>query len=567
MGYYLNNDIANADNVKEPIRFSLACNPNFLVFNKIGEKTRGFRTFLKIKVLAVTDKLTALDIKFSKEGTLVYTLTGKRDVKSLNNYSFLLNNNPAIMAENIRACMMNHAYFSSNFDIYISAEQGSENPIRDIINIVPRVSGSEFALSLNEKEIEGYLSVTKYNVTDQTANQNQSCEIALDIYTDTGLLPTDAEDIPQGSQGRYITTLSKNYFGEALWFDINQIPRNTATYSDAFLRAEGWCNTGTVTDLRLAARHCRQGNNQTFYISDTLYMLNGYNHTLEENNLDDYIYNPLQFDRKIRLLTNQPELMIVKGQTQYINFLLAKNRQSVNDTDALKVIVNVYSQSKKFLNEEIIHTQRLSALHIANTFRLNFDRILNEYENAGYLEVYLSHHENQISMSHWFKVMPDYLFEVRDFAFLNRLGGWSSFSFGTHTEKEFKTSSEVVYTTLTPDYNLSTSIETVQRKDVSEQITVQTAPISRDVAEWLKEMCASPVIYELNKEVTGKLFGVEASSDEVLTDQDRERLKKRIARYVIVDEMVIKYNMLDDLFRLEMKYHYSDSFNAHLNSK
>lgn len=566
MGYYLNDDIAKRDTIREPIPFSLACNANFLVFEKIGKQNVGHRMILQLKVKTINDNLNSLEVKFTKDGTVLYTFTGHRKIKSLNSYSFLLNNDPSIMAENLKSCIMNHIYFSSNFDVYITEEKDEINEVSHTINIVPKAFGDEFNLSLNNSEIHDYISVIIKQDKDKAAAYNTPCEINLDIYTGTGLLQGDADVKPGSKLGEYVTTFSKNYNGEALWFDINQVPRNNATYSDDFLRTDGWCDAGTVTDLRIAARRYQQGNNQTFYISDPLFMLKGYARTLEDSDLSDYVYNPKQRD-VIKLLTNQPELMIVKGQAQYINFILAKNHLAESDVDTISVVATMYSQSKRPINEEIINEVKISDLSIVNTLRLDTDLLLNKNENVGYMEFFLRHSEKQISYPLCFKVMPEYLAEVRDFAFLNRLGGWSAFSFGAKYENEFKTSPEVMYATLTPEHSLSTSIETVYRKDVSEQFVVQTNPVTREVADWLKEMSASPAIYELDKKAGDKLFRVADPENEVLSEAEREYYKKRIARYIIADELVIKHNTTDELYRVEMKYHYSDSYNAQLNSK
>ncbi|SBW07338.1 hypothetical protein KL86DYS2_13146 [uncultured Dysgonomonas sp.] len=57
-------------------------------------------------------------------------------------------------------------------------------------------------------------------------------------------------------------------------------------------------------------------------------------------------------------------------------------------------------------------------------------------------------------------------------------------------------------------------------------------PVRREVCNWFKEMSASRMVYELATQ-----------------------------RYIIVDEMNIKPNSKDELYRVEMKYHYSDSYN------
>ena len=132
-----------------------------------------------------------------------------------------------------------------------------------------------------------------------------------------------------------------------------------------------------------------------------------------------------------------------------------------------------------------------------------------------------------------YNVVPECLNRTNEFAFLNRLGGWDSFNFGGTWSTEFKTDVSTIYKTLLPDYKISSEIESVFKKEVEEQFVIQSDMVDYETVEWLRELAASKVVYELDT-----------------------------LRYVIVDDLTLKYNDDEDTYQVEMKYHFSDTFNG-----
>jgi hypothetical protein len=177
--------------------------------------------------------------------------------------------------------------------------------------------------------------------------------------------------------------------------------------------------------------------------------------------------------------------------------------------------------------------QDSSLFGLVNTICLDVDTaVLDRYATAGIVCVCLCRNGLPAGEALTLRILPDCLYRVNDFAYLNSLGGWSSFNFGGTEQTDFKADAVTIHRTPTPGCTVSSRIESVFGKGVSEQFTVQTAPLTRQTADRLKEISASVAVYELST-----------------------------LRYVIVEELTVKHNSKDDLFALQMKYRYSDAYN------
>jgi len=100
---------------------------------------------------------------------------------------------------------------------------------------------------------------------------------------------------------------------------------------------------------------------------------------------------------------------------------------------------------------------------------------------------------------------------------------------------EFKVTSSSIFKTLQPGFKSYTDIESMSSKSIEEKFILLTSPITYDRVEWLRELIVSPAVYELSS-----------------------------LRYVLVDDLTLKYSTEEDLYQIELKYHYSDSFNGQM---
>ncbi|MDH6311153.1 hypothetical protein M2451_004044 [Dysgonomonas sp. PFB1-18] len=522
----------NIANITEPVKVSLAGNPNFVEFGStttVNNKDSNLIDFsIAISDIGINN---SLELRLVEKGnSQEHKFTGSRDKAELNNKTFYIHHSDTtITVENIKACMLQDTFLRSNFDISIppvSNDASLQNG--KTIRITAKGYGSLYCF----KEVSGTSPFVKVSDNykdsvsgDSIMEDGENCEIQLEIYKEA--------DNNSSEYGAYITTLSKSYYGKPLWFNLNSMWSNQNSYSDDFLLAEGWCSPGTMTGFHFVAKRYNGINNETFYYSDVLHVLTGYDRNLEKNDLADYTYDATEGNR-IKPLTRQPVLTHIKGQKQYFNFILSDNGRNNNSPNpALGIMYRVYTQANAFLGWKVTNEQPLASFHDVNCICADIDSVIAQYPTAGKVELYLCCNGSIMSEPQTYRILPHCLHSVNDFAFLNSLGGWSSFNFGGTEQTDFKADTTTIYRTQTPEFTTSSRIESVFDKEVSEQFIVQTNPITRETADWLKELCSSVAVYELST-----------------------------SRYIIVDELNIKHNSKDDLFSLQMKYHYTDSFNA-----
>ncbi len=565
MGYFIEN-LKDIVKVKEPAKFSLSANPNFAEFEAentgaekieisldfyncgyafIRNEIRGMKIYENVSAFSIIEENTGTEHKFEGTSDLDKVGPGVFYIGTISDYAAGWEYFREKTVENLKNCLMKNEFIRDNFDVNQSLTKGPQDSLSfgKVLYIKAKGVGGKYAFTVERDERFFLLTGDPSGgVSSDSFSEGRSpVELHLELYKDTGVFPgTDAT--PDGKNiGSLVTTLTKSYANAPLWFNVNVL--ESKDYSFDFLKDESaWFNTGTVCDFRFAAKRLVSTKdyyeNSLFYYSDVFYAVNGYRRTLENNDLSAYVYDTSQ-EAKAKPLTTQPELFHIEGQTQYFNFLLSdpdhRNEQGGN----LAITYRILSQSGRFLAEKVMHAKPKHQFFGVNTIRLDIEGAIAEYPDAGQVEVSLSRslpeEDSYVSVTESlrFKILPSCLHKVNDFAFLNSLGGWSSFNFGGTDQSEFKTSTNTIFKTHTPDKGISGELEAVFGKDVEEQFSVQTMPVTSEVAEWLRELSTSKAVYELSTK-----------------------------RYVIVDDLTIKPNSKDDLFRLDMKYRYSDTYNA-----
>lgn len=529
---------------------------NFIEVNEhYNNKVEDVPISLKLNIIGKgfkeNNNVTEFSIKENKTGE-EYILKGTTNIKEIDNTTFYLGprdhlGNPTWSLTEITSsfanCLSLNKFLKSNFEISTPfINSGGEIQLKNEIHITSKGYGEDFTFSITPKDEalnEVFFNIAEGDPTISTSGDAISLgykdtEIQLDIYKDTEIFLGE-NDLNNLNSGSHIASLSKAYFGSPIWFDINTLQMKG--YSTPSFYISDWWNTGTAQDIRFTAKRLISNDkyytNDIFYYSSVFYAITGYNRNLEINDLSEYVYD-MSKDKKIRPLTHQPTLNYIAKQSQYFNFILSDSNHKINSS-VLSLQYEMLSQSGKPIAKETDHNQIASSFHVVNTIKLDIDKWLTKYSNTGIVKVRLCRNDKIISEPLTFNILPSHLYNVNDYAFLNSLGGWSSFNFGDSKQVEFKTSANTYYSNHTPSTSIYDSIETVKNKTPDEKYTVQTMPISRQIADWLKEMSSSIAVYELS---TG--------------------------RYIVVDDLNIKHTSKDNLLRVEMKYHYSDSYNAEL---
>lgn len=517
MGHFISSE---AKAIQEPHIISLSGNPNYLQL-KLNNSVSNNIADILLEIVSNDADEDITNIVITDYESNKYSFKGTRDISKVSDNVFFLHYDPVIIAENIRMCLISNAFLRANFKVTI-LNFGSGNTIR----ITPIGAGNKYNLKIdcNSKFIHLVNPIGLKNEIDE------NYEIRVDLYKNTGIfLGNTSNDVEAGT---YLTTLSKNYNIQPVWFDLNTLFGKNRVFSNSFLRADGWCDTGTLTDYRAIVRKSDGINTKPLYVSDILYTITGYIFNYNINDLTEYVYDT-HLMNIVKPLTNRPPINYIKGEKQYFNFILSDPDRDVNlgsDEYEIGIIYRLYTQSYRFIAEIQKHNQNRKLFNVVNTIGLDIDGAIESYDNIGIVEVYLSRSGSPISKPLFFHILPEWLYTVKDFAFLNSFGGWDSFNFGGSEKKEFKTEATTIFKTRTPVQNISSEIESVYSKTITEQFVVTSNPISKDIVEWLQELSLSHVVYELST-----------------------------MKVVIIDDLTLKSNAKDDLFIVEMKYHYSNS--------
>lgn len=560
MGYFING-LEIAKETVTPAKVSLAGNPNYIEFSS-NATGAGKLAEMTLEVIGdgfdeELNNFTKFTIKEENSGEQ-HVFEATTDISSIGGGTYYIGPAWSLnkIAEALKNALQANSFIGNNFNILFPPIIDDDGKITygTIIKLISKGSGSDYAFKFTPENEEGlethYLKVTGPSVTvssDSVGGGYNPVEIQLELYKNTGIFLGEDDNPANNNMGSLAMTLTKTYSYSPIWFNLNIL--ETSNIPVDFLNATDWVNTGTINNFRIAAKRLISGkdyyDNSLFYYSPVLYTVTGSRRTLEGNDLADYVFDTgerlknTEEIMKVKPLTNQPTLFHVKGQTQYFNFILSDAEHSINVSKEyqLGIVFRIYSQSGRFIADKYDHFKARKNFNEVNTVRLNLDKAIEGYDNAGKVEVYLAYRYTneapvEVSKPLKFNILPECLHKVKDFAFLNRLGGWSSFNFPGTQQTEFKAEANTIFKTQIPHYSLSSEIESVYNKNTSEQFTVQTMPVTMEVCNWLKELSASRAVYELSTK-----------------------------RYVIVDEMNIKPNSKDELFRVDMKYRYSDAYN------
>lgn len=541
MGYFTNTNIAD---VVENKKITLAHNPNFVIFkNKNSTKVPvAISLFVSTTYAGGDEYPEATEFSIVENSTgIKHTFRGTNKKENLNSNTFLLNSLQSITAENIRIAFMKDSWLKNNFEITIPFSiNGTNIKNGNTIYITSKGAGEQFTFTF-EKLNSSFLTLSgnpsQSSNSDSIDGGKGKTEIELELYTDTNCF-LGVKDLPtEADFGTYTTTLSKHYFQDELWFETNNLLSKKVNYKTDFLTSSDWVDTGTYTDYRYIAKTFDGETRTPFYISNVLYVLNGYDYTLNENDLTDYVYDTL-YPTVVQPLTNAPDKNYVIGQTEYFNFILSDMQHNINISPEFNfgLTYKYYTPSGDYITTVNKQNKNRKKMFVVNTIQLNPDIETiekNFNKTVGSFTVALNKDNTPISKELKYNVVPECLNRTNEFVFLNKLGGWDSFNFGGVWSTEFKTDASTIYKTLLPDYKISSEIESVFKKEVEEQFSIKSDIVDYNTVEWLRELAASKVVYELYS-----------------------------LKYVIVDDLTLKYNDDDDNYQVEMKYHFSDVFNG-----
>lgn len=506
MGYILK-DIAN---ITEPDRVTLSGLPNFI---QIASKTAGGARY-KVRIAAVSPSAINLIVQDGQGGVRV--VRGTDDPVEVDGLVFYISSEGLSTAENMKAAFLNDPYINANYDVYSDIGWSDGSPTLNGIIVEAKDIGAEFNLTITP--VGATAAVMQTGTSADTIRGNDAIvEVSVDLYRENAAQYIHTAP-PAGSLGDPIVTLSKSYNGRPLWFDLNGIAAQNLNFTPPTLDTGVWFDTGTLIAFRALVR--KGTFSQTpFYISEILYALTGFGSLEDVREMLPYAYTAAP----VKTLTEKPETPYILGQREYITFLLGA--PLVGKT--IGILQRAYNGAGAYLGGQTIATTATSSLHGVNSCAFDFNDLLAAYPSAVSLTATLVMGGAAISEPQEYSVRPDCLHVQNEFYFLNRLGGWDTFNFDGATVEESRPVSETFNRTVTPDYNTALGVEATYLADVEIVKTVQGAPVSWDVAEWLKQLIASKVIIDMEgRRVLIEDFTLRASAGEMATPLIKYRLSE-----------------------------------------
>jgi len=496
---YTSKDIAV---ITEPKIISLSAAPNFVTFaSKPAIKTY-FEANVTVNIPSNAAAIhTKTVIRITDPSGAVYAFHGTTNPDEVGGAVFYVSADKSDTAENLRDAMLRNRWINANFEIRIPSNWVGGTVSNGLtLNIKSKGAGAEFTVTItapnnaaNVAYTIAYVNAISLN-NDSISGEATTAEIELDVYEGGNtFLGGDDRPISAARLGTLATTLQKTYAGAPLWFEINAAFNQYGAYNLP-PEAAGWFNTGTVRSFRFIAK-VRAVNSFAFYMSNALYVLNGYGPASEDLDLYPYVYD--DDAPTIKLLTNKPRTPYMRGQKEYLNFIFQDAfRGQAIDVFSVRVAYRVYSTADNYLGTIYDHEITRNLLNIVNTCVLDIDAVLDAYPKAGIVRVALARDAALISEDLEYLIRPDCLHDLCQFTFLNRFGGWDTFNFDSTVRNEIKPAIDTYNKTVTPEYKKGGSIETVYTTSLSDAYTVEGAPVTDAVAEWLKELAAARVVLD-----------------------------------------------------------------------
>lgn len=493
---YISKDIAV---ISEPKVVTLSALPNFVQFESKPSAKTLLELNIKVNALPSTPSVaTRTVLNITSSAGEVHTFKGTTNVNEVGGNIYYISTDVSDTAENLRQALLADAWVRANFEIVTPFNWAGNSPTNgSTINIKSKAAGQDFQITVQAPNNIGntaytisWVSATTTN-NDSISGEASTAEIELDLYTSPDVfLGEDDRPINADKIGHYLTTLSKTYAGSPMWFELNALFSQYPTYNlppSSF----GWFNTGTVNVYRFVAK-VRAVNSFAFYQSNALYVLNGYGRATDDINLDEYTYGA----SNIKLLTNKPRTPYVRGQREYLNFIFKDDQRDADQplNFDLRVVYRAYSTAGDFLGQIYAHDAPRTSFSVVNTCVLNIDALLDLYPFAGIVKVALARGTSVVSSDLEYLIRPECLHKLQQFSFLNRLGGWDAVNLDAAELNEIKPASTTYNKTLTPAHKKGDSVETVYATTLANPFTVEGAPVTDDVAEWLKELAAARVI-------------------------------------------------------------------------
>ena len=330
----------------------------------------------------------------------------------------------------------------------------------------------------------------------------------------------------QDSEGNHLATLQKSCSNGPIWFNLNSVFNSYNSYNVPPV-SPGWFDTGTGHSYRIVAKLVEDDNTTIVYESPALYVLQGYALPSESLDMSRYQYSANGFT----LLTDRPTTYYVPGQKEFLSFAVGVPYITVSPVSLLlpatggSQSVTINSNTSWLVGEAVraksgpvpinlkvlykalttsgivlgtIEAQTKTELNTmsVSTCLLDIDSVLTKYPKTGIVRVSVIDGTKMISNELEYRIHPASLHQLRPVYFINKFGGWDTFNFDAPIKEDISNEMDTYNRSLTPSYSKGEGLKMVARTSLNNTYTIEGAPVSDDVARWLKELALSRVVLD-----------------------------------------------------------------------
>lgn len=505
--------------LKQPIDLSLSNVPNYLII-KGGLASEPELTPLTIQYIKPYDGALDVETKSILRFKFVGTDTEIGYIFASNNAGKYENafDITGDLPSGIRAAIMSIDYIRNNFDVDISITLDVTGiTLTPTVTLTPKKGFKEYNVTMTA-DTAGYyalsgvgeIGIYEYDYISET---DETAEILLEIYEGMPHIYGRQSAPPSNREttGQLLAQIQKTYFGgEALIFDVNSIFKGVPFYTAPFDKfateiQDGTYLPGTEKNIRVYAYVMRNGSPKLLYMSDIMHVINGFDSidTTAQLYKEKFAVNTIDREKK-QFVTDTPDGIFVHPEQNFTLTCAIENVGDLGIGQGLSLKGNIYGHDNYYIGSPDINVSG----HYPNALRtviLNIQRFCESYapiSDVKFIEFILIMGNADVTRPLRVYVRDAQTHTRNEFFFLNRLGGWDAFNFDKVSTLDIKNDVTTFTPTVLPkesdlwQVSKREQFESVLKSEVKQEFTAVSAPVKKDVAEWLINLCASPAVYD-----------------------------------------------------------------------
>lgn len=391
-----------------------------------------------------------------------------------------------------------------------------------VFTIESKGAGVDYNGNFIEESTQGYLihwgTFTSEN-RDSISGEMSTAEIDVDVYTGiTSQVGASAWYL----DGKPYTQLRKTYASKAggvVWFNFSDLLKFGTDYN---YQSEGWFDPQTLKGYVFNISSFNGFTSKSIALSAPCFILRGNSGGGKVTDLSYYLFNQSYFN----LLSNKPITPYVRGQKEYLSFILPTGVSLTNN----RVRAYCYSSGGQLIKSESVSNIIPVNDRSLYSYAFSIDEYIDD-ERITFVDVHIVSLQsaesrdgsppfeiiNRISNAAKYEILPDCLHDHNAFVFLNAFGVWETYNFDSEVSNVIEIATETYKKAITPDYVEGAPVEVVHSAELTKQYTIEGAPVTDEVAEWLQELARAEVVIE---QKTGKHVIID-SFDLSVSDENK----------------------------------------------